>query len=480
MQEKKSYKVYLIFFVLILVYLVFAIQYSPIFEKLGSDKEVFQYIGMLIKNNKYPYTDAFDHKPPIIYLVNYLGCLFTPNSTWGIFIILNFMGFFSALLVYKAALNRFQTFILPMLICVAFFCVNNSNIILQEGNLTRQIAAFLTIWVIFLIFTNKRTKIKSILIGFIIGIIFFTQQNEVLGGVILSGYYLMFKKNFSFNTLKSILENITFFTLGLLIPFIGTLLIVNHWDNYGDFINQVFLFNFDNYIEDKSFITKIAAVVYRFATIAYLNKVLLIIILLTPVSLLLSKIDEKKWHIDPKFIVLFTALIFQIISTSISGKTYGHYFLMFVPYIIFMFIFSFYEKRTNYKNFLLIALVGVLIYHSVSTLSYHKPNNSLLEGLTKEVISVKNTEGQFYSLNGRYLRVNFNLNITAPSKHIYTHFMNEEVGKEIIEDLRINKTKYILFDIREDHIIPESLKSFITLNYKETMIHKDHILFKRK
>ena len=143
------------FFILILVYGIFAIRYSPIFERLGSDKEVFQYIGMLIKNNQFPYSDAFDHKPPVIYLVNYLGVILTPNSTWGIFVILNSLGFFSALLIYKLAVNQFKNVVLALLLYASFFFINNSNYILEEGNLTRQLAAFLTVGILFIVFTGK-------------------------------------------------------------------------------------------------------------------------------------------------------------------------------------------------------------------------------------------------------------------------------------------------------------------------------------
>ena len=438
MQDKTSYKDYLIFFILFLVYLVFAIRYSPFFENLGADKEVFQYIGMLIKNNQVPYSDAFDHKPPVIYLINYLGVILTPNSTWGVFIILNVIGFSSAMLIYKLAVNHFKNYVLPILLCVSFFCINNSNYILQEGNLTRQLAAFLTVGIIFIVFSAKKTNIKSTIIGFLIGIIFFTQQNEILGGLVLSGYYLLFKEKFNFYAFKTILKNGAFFLLGILIPFVGILLIINHWNNYNDFIHQVFLFNFNIYIEDKSFITKMGAVIYKFAKIVYVNKVLLVISLFIPINLFLNRKNEKKWSIDSKLLVLFIALMFQMLSTSISGKDYGHYFLMFIPYTICLFVFSFNSLKSNYVNYFTITLVGALIFHSVKTLPYQKPYNSLLEVLTKEVTSVKDTKGQFYSLNGRYLRVNFN--ITSPSKHIYTHFMNDDVAKEVIEDLQINNT----------------------------------------
>lgn len=480
MQGKTSYKDYLIYFILFLVYLVFAIRYSPLFESIGADKEVFQYIGMLIKNHQFPYSDAFDHKPPVIYLINYLGVLLTPKSTWGVFIILNSLGFFSAILIYKLASNYLKNVILPIFLCISFFCINNSNSLLEEGNLTRQLAAFLTVGIIFIVFGAKKTNLRSVAIGALIGIIFFTQQNEILGGLALSWYYLLFKEKFNFYTFKTILKNVSFFLLGVLIPFVGILLIINQWNNYNDFIYQVFLFNFSNYIEDKSFIAKIGVVIYEFAKIVFKIKVLLVISLLIIINLFLNRKNEKKWDIDSKWIVVFIALIFQILSTSISGKDYGHYFLMFTPYVVCLFVFSFNSKESNYKNYFSLALIAALIFHTVKTLPYQKQDTSLLELITKKVISVKDTKGQFFSLNGRYLRVNFNLNSPAPSKHIYTHFMSEDVAKEVIQDLQINQTKYVLYDIGDADIIPQSLQSFVALNYEEVIAYQGHILFEKR
>jgi len=480
MQERASYKGYLIFFILILIYAVFTIRYTPIFEQLGSDKEVFQYMGMLIKNHQFPYSHAFDHKPPVIYLLNYLGVMLTPNTTWGIFIILNSLGFFSALLIYKLAVNTFKTHILPLLLCVSFICINNNNFILEEGNLTRQLAAFLTVGILFIVFIGKKSNLKNTIIGFLIGVIFFAQQNEILGGLVLAAYYLLFQGSFKFYTLETILKNSVFFLLGALVPFVGIFLVINYWGNYDDFINQVFLFNFSNYIEDKSFIEKIGTVIYEFAKLVYKIKALLVISFLVVISLFLSLKNKKRWILNSKVTVVVLAFIFQILSTSISGKDYGHYFLMFIPYVFCLFIFSFNGKIFIYKKYVSIMLLLVLMFHVIKTMPYKKPDTSLLELITKEVASVRDQKGKFYSLNGRYLRVNFNLNSPAPSKHIYTHFMSDAVAKEIIEDLQINQTSYVLMDKGDAQIIPQSLQSFIALNFEEILTYQRHVLFEKR
>lgn len=478
MLEKLSSKNHIAFFVLLSIYVIFAIRFSPVFEQIGYDKEVFQYIGMLIKNHLAPYTNAFDNKPPIIYLINYMGVLLTPNSTWGVFIILNSLGFFSAWLIYKLALNELKTSLIPLLIGISFIVIMNSNYLVEGGNMTRQLVAFLTTFILYIVFTFKKTAIKNAIIGFIIGIIFFTQQNEVLGGLVLSGYYLMFESDFNFQTKRNIIKNSAFFFLGLLISFLGVLLIIQHWNNYNDFINQVFLFNFSQYIEHKSFLTKIALVIFKLLKVIIINKILLVISIVILVNLWIQKRDILL-PINSKWIVVFVAFMFQILSTSISGKDYNHYFLMFIPYFICFLIFSIDIKNPCYNKFFIAIWLLALGFHSIKNISYQKPDNSLLNSITNEVKSVKNMNGQFYTLDASYLRVNFNLNIIAPSKHIYIHYSNEEFAKTVSKDLQKNNTKYVLFKIEDEEFIPQVLKSFITSNYKEKIIHKGHILFER-
>ncbi len=91
-----------------------------------------------------------------------------------------------------------------------------------------------------------------------------------------------------------------------------------------------------------------------------------------------------------------------------------------------------------------------------------------------------NTKVLIYSFDDTYLRVNFNLNITSPSKHIYTNFMNDAVAKEVIEDLLKYETKYVLFSKVYAHKVPQSLQSFITLNYKEVLAYPEHVLFEKR
>lgn len=56
---------------------------------------------MPIVNGGAQYLDAFDHKPPFIYIINFIGFVITPNNIWKTFFVLNFLRLSSAFLIYK-------------------------------------------------------------------------------------------------------------------------------------------------------------------------------------------------------------------------------------------------------------------------------------------------------------------------------------------------------------------------------------------
>lgn len=472
MLERTDYRDYLPYLIIIIAYLVFSLPYSPFLEHLGYDKEIFQYIGMTIKNNLKPYSDTFDHKPPLIYLLNYLGVLLTPGSTWGIFSIMNLIGFISSLLIYRLSLSKSKDFILSIFITVLYISLINHISLLQGGNLTRQFTTYLSTVILFIVFGTRRSNFNCVLLGFLIGTVFFMQQNEILSGSIVIVYYLFFEKDFVFSSLKKSFFRIGYFVCGLLVPFISTLYLINFWDNFDDFIYQVFLFNVDSYINKDSFVRKILNTLYKLLTF----KSLIGVALLSVMNIGYNVIMNKKINMTPPLAVIAISFLFQIVSTSISGKLYGHYFLMFIPYAICLFIFSLKDKNHKYLNLFTYGLVIVIALSSIRPWSYTKPDKRLFALLSHEIEYLKDTPGQFYTFNPQYLRVNFELNINAPTKYIYTHFFDKNDYDSLIKSFETNSTKYILY--HSEKIIPKELKSFISSNYSEVIRNSEYILYK--
>ncbi|MEQ3664021.1 MULTISPECIES: glycosyltransferase family 39 protein [unclassified Olleya] len=467
----------LVYFLLAILYVAFAFPFTPAYIGLGYDQEIFQYIGMIIDHGLVPYKDVFDHKPPIIYFLNYLGFLITPNNTWGVFIILNILGLFSTILVYKIALKQNKKGVLSIVIASLYICLINSHVFLQGGNYTRQFTAYLTIVIMYLVFTKSISKISIVSLGVLLGLIFFTQQNEILGGSVLVAYYLMFKSDFRINTWQEILKNSLLFLLGLSVVFVIILVLIYNWENFSQFINQAYLFNFDNYIQQSSILVKVLKIIYAFGVkLVYLIPLLLAsIVIIYGVSF--SILKNKKLTIP--LIIVSIAFVFQIISTSISGRTFGHYFLMFIPYIMLLIIYSINNIKDTVLKFLLVGLSLSIGGYLFNQIPYKKEETIFLADTLKIVESVKGENKQFYSFDASYLRVNFNLNINSPSKWIYTHYMDDMMLQDILKNLLSSKTRFVLV---QNAYLQEfkNLDLFFTTHYNQVLSNNKHSLFQIK
>ncbi|MCX6069001.1 MAG: hypothetical protein NT121_25185 [Chloroflexi bacterium] len=73
---------------LLLLAIVFAVllPFSPVNSQSvpSRDSGVFLYTGWRVLHGEIPYLQLWDHKPPVIYYLDALGLLLTPESIWGI------------------------------------------------------------------------------------------------------------------------------------------------------------------------------------------------------------------------------------------------------------------------------------------------------------------------------------------------------------------------------------------------------------
>jgi len=145
-------------------------------------------------------------------------------------------------------------------------------------------------------------------------------------------------------------------------------------------------------------------------------------------------------------------LALQFLSTSLSGRALYHYFLMFVPYAIFISIYAFrnFNSNTSYFiRFIILLIIGQLLFVKFDRLSKIKPSQKPIS-LSLQIADKANTKGQLYVFNPNYLWLNSDNNITSPSKWIYLDFAfkssdpDGQIIDDIVKDINKYKTTYIL------------------------------------
>src|SRR5688500_18015222 len=342
-----------------LFYLFHAFTASPLFVGYGYDKEVFRYFGMLIYNGGIPYVDAFDHKPPIIYFLYFLGHLFHAGP-WGGFILFQVIGALSSLTLFTACKRHLG---ISKSIVVTFFYIVliKYSYVLSEGGLTRELTSALTI-ILFSICLLSLNNIKLFISGVVFTIIFYTQQNEIIVTLPLLIYYITADTNFNSEHFFKVLlkRGVIFISGSLLIHFI-IFLIFYRWNALGQFINQAFLFNTGHYISDSSFAMRFVKVIYNmtFGLDIYFPIFLAVILLCYPLAELLRRRNK----IHTIYYILFISLFLQFVSMSL-GRLQPHYFLSVIPYlvlVIFYFLKFYPENLKGLMNRERIAVGSVAI-----------------------------------------------------------------------------------------------------------------------
>src|SRR5690606_38074978 len=101
------------------------------------DSSMFTYFGYAMNNGKIMYTEIFDHKGPIIFILNYIGVLLSTANFTGVYMIEFLSLFLFFVFTYwlsKLWLQNYESLI-PLIveaIVLVFF--------LEGGNLTEEYA----------------------------------------------------------------------------------------------------------------------------------------------------------------------------------------------------------------------------------------------------------------------------------------------------------------------------------------------------
>ena len=204
------------------------------------DSAVFKYIGKTIANGGIPYLDTFDHKGPVLYLINYIGLII--NQDFGIWILELISMFVALLFSYKAIrlfYSRkvaFATLILSYCLIVLFF---------NRGNLTEEYSLpFLAISIYYFVKYLKEDKIKSsriLICGICFALIALMRPNNAFP---LMGFILFILiKSLKEKDYKGLSNKILYFLIGLLIPIIPTIIYFVCNNAINEFIDAYILFN---------------------------------------------------------------------------------------------------------------------------------------------------------------------------------------------------------------------------------------------
>ena len=340
--REKAKEVFTYFYIFVCSFLMSLFYTNNPFQigKTGNDSSVFIYVAKVMIDGGMPYRDTFDHKGPLIYLIDALGLLL--NEQIGIWIIELITIFVIFLFTYKIArLIRCCRFLSCFIVTIG---ISVLSWYFEDGNLTEEYAcAFIIISLyIFLRFflLGNIEKFEIVICGMAFAAVSMLRINMIALWVVMCVAVI---GSFIHTHRQQVMKRfVVLFLLGVALVIIPILIWLIQNSAFYDFMNDYFIFNF-KYSSDPAR-----------ASSANIVNALVFFTLGGPVAiafpLLCYLIVKKKDYFDG---LCASVLILSIAMSSISGQKSLHYGMIFYPIILYTFSRFFYEfnitKEDSFK-----------------------------------------------------------------------------------------------------------------------------------
>lgn len=437
-------KYYSTIFILV-VCILFSFVYCPPVDVFYDDKGIFKYIGGLIYRGGVPYRDVFDHKPPLIFFLNYFGRFFGP---WGLWLLDTLLVLLTSLLFLDLC-KKFRLpypWILPL-----FFNLLIRDFLVCEGvGMTREYTAIFLL--LFFCVLLEKSRYRYLLLGLLTGLTFFMQQDQILP--LLPFWVIALAGDHPASLLRRILHaGAGFLTVTLLIILYFA---INHSLTY--FWEDAFMFNFSWYTEKRSWLEHFTSIKDG---MDYVNiKMAFIISVALGISALFLQ-NKKKALTFAALLAVFLSFSAELLSGKLLFKQYSYFLPLTasMPILVFT-VFAFTEdgflrdKKSQllYGGLLSCSLAYTMLQHATH-LSRH--NGAWVKEIPEfrylEQQHLKDYQLYVFDYSGFTYAYN-QFNILAPSRWIYHHFWrwyphwdtDHQILFSVEQDLQKHNTTFIL------------------------------------
>lgn len=136
---KHDYILYIILLIITIILTLISLNSSPLYNgSLSVDSSVFIVMAKGLLNHQIIYKDLFDHKGPIIYIINLIAILI--NKDFGLYIVETLLIYINIIFIYKIAklILKKAKMSVYLLICSIYYLL--FFIFISGGNLTEEYA----------------------------------------------------------------------------------------------------------------------------------------------------------------------------------------------------------------------------------------------------------------------------------------------------------------------------------------------------
>lgn len=467
----KIYKEYAFLFIVVFILCLLTLYSSPLYKGLPDiDSSVFQVMGKGMLEHKIIYRDLFDHKGPIVYIINAIA--FIISNKYGLFITEFIIFYIGTIFVYKTSrivLSKKLSIIvnlLYMLISFRYF---------YGGNYTEQYAiTFMSIAMYFIIKILYNKEIDKKIYWIIIGATF--TINLLIKPTYISIWMafgiVQLISSIKDKKIKELIKNIGYMIIGILIISVPIMLYLIINNAVSSFIDAYIDMNMK--YSNSSILKRIKAFVELSTRYKY-NQYLLMM-LISNIVLLFSKRINKR---TKSFVTLFSVV--SLILTAWAPNVYSHYLIQLAPCAILESIFLGYliEQKIREKGILNYKIIRELpinfIYFcviAVITLNVFITTTKLKGIFSKKMIIDQLVIDKVNEINN-YIDEDDEILVLGNNSYYYLLFNKQPQFKyffqypiiEYDEKIREETEKYII-EKKPKVIIDEKYKNFATFGQK--------------
>ena len=289
----------------------------------NTDSSVFLIIGKSMHQGLMPYRDLFDHKGPLLYVINWLGMFAGVVGVW----LIEFLSLLLAVwLCYKTARRFFDENASFFGTFVAFASLFPW---FEGGNYTESYAIPLLFGGLYCLtgyfvqdFELKPTQL--LISGACMGGILMLRPNMI--GLFVGMCAVIFIHTLCIRKFRLIIRYILFFIAGILLSIAPFLIWLGAIGALDEFYYCFIEFNFMYVDTQKSAVFD--------STISLLNRP--IVLLVSILSIIIFFLKKSNWK-KPGFIVtlaMLATLIMTVALSTMSGRSYAHYYMVLLPCLV--------------------------------------------------------------------------------------------------------------------------------------------------
>jgi len=449
--------------------LLFTRSFNPFLDILGGDSGIYRYIGKVWAGGGLPYVDAFDHKGPLIFLINAIPFLFT-ESPWGVIVMQVLFLFPTLLLIQKIALELLPdktgadwSFCFTFLAYVGL-CYDGGNRHESYGLLFDAVAVLL-----FVKYAARETDDVPGLHSFVLGMLFALHflsrlNNAVVLLVIMAvvGVRLIVKKRS-----KNIFSTLLFFVLGFFTacaPF-AVYFLAN--GAFVDFLNGTLIYQI-SYVQNSADAQDPALFAIYMNRMAVLYIAPCLVCIPAAILTLRKGIRQKQEQLYGSFVLVsFAAGLLYLLT---GKRYYAHYFIVLgmpVVFGIMLLVRHFLPKFKNTKKtiicLILVCVVAFLSSWTFMAVKYKEMfspgksgsyvcSNQIVEHIPEDCrgdVAAWTSQVEFYHYTG----------IITPFKHFFwqdsEQNFHENIRKEMIEYFNNTPPAYLVTDANKLPVVDE-------------------------